>query len=577
MLQWRIIDKRIYWLLLANLILGLPGLWVPYYNIDEITNALYAKFILAGDLSLSDFVGNTYFLTHYLYVWLGQLFGFSSLIPIHVFHVFWKCGTLLALNWAGTEMAGRKAGFWAALFYTVGSLCYMSKDFHTPIAESFSLLPAALAAAFLFRGLNQKHWVFYFWCGVFTALATLFKTPMGVLILAIYAVVLLRKQGFLLHGLVVSSGFFGVFLIPILLVSPFGEGFSLLAERLAETNAVYIQSYDGISALYWVLKFFMRTFMVLGALFGMTIFAIYPYKTLFAWRRHRRDYWQKTFFLVLWAFLLWLTVTIGKRIFYHYYVFLLVPLPLLAAAGLVSFDRRLQVVRGHSLLRLGGDDKEERTFLMFIRRHLVFVLGVPLCIFSLDGALNFSTVPPKLDEIVAYVKNQTEPGQRIYVWGNVPQIYFYADRQPATTAFWSEYFSGSSPGSPAMEYIRATGQSLALSEKLVKDLQANVFKKKRVRTLTPETTLFEIEENELFTFAELLEKIENKHWQKVFTDFFIHPPVLFIDSSPTNIRGFGNYPIYRYELMKRFVLDNYIFAGKVNGMYVYRLKMALDA
>ena len=51
----------------VHLLLSLPGLWVPYFNIDELTNALYARFINAGMVGLKDFLGSTYLLTHYLY------------------------------------------------------------------------------------------------------------------------------------------------------------------------------------------------------------------------------------------------------------------------------------------------------------------------------------------------------------------------------------------------------------------------------------------------------------------------------------------------------------------------------
>jgi hypothetical protein len=565
-------------ILLFNLVLAVPSLWVPYYNIDEITNAIYAKFILSGQLKLCDFVGNTYFLTHYIYAVIGKLFGFSSLIPVHVFHAFWKCLTILALYHAGRELGGRKVGLWAALFYCVGSLCYMSKDFHTPIAESFSLFPAALAAGAVFRGMNRHRWIDYFLAGIFAAAATLFKTPMGVTIVALNLLILVRRNGFVVHFLAVNAGFFSLLILPILLVSPFGYGFHYLAERLHEVNSVYIQSYDGMSRLYWILKFLMRTAMVLGASLGMTVFAIYPYRTLLSWRKRHRDYWQKISFLFIWAFLLWLTVCIGERVFYHYFVFLFVPLPLLAAAGIKAFDTRLCVQASFKQRpRLKADDREEFYFLRFVRRHLFLFLGIPLLAFSIDGAFNFSTMPPKLDAIIDFVQKQTKPGDPIYVWGSTPQIYFYADRQPATTAFWSEFFSGSSPGSPAMEYIRATGQNLTLSDRLIKDLNANVFKRKRVSKLTPETTLYDIEENELFTLSELLERIENKYWRKVFADFFLRPPVLFIDSSPLNIHGFGNYPIYRYELVKRFILDNYRLLGRVNDMYVYRLTVPLQS
>lgn len=559
--------RKVGLIAVLSLVLSLPGLWVPYYNIDELTNAIYGRFIGGGELGLSDFVGNTYLLTHYFYAWVVRLFGWESLAPMHVLHAFWKCGTVFAVAWAGSELGDRRVGTWCALFYCLGSVSFLSKDFHTPSAESFSLLPAALAAGFFFRGLNRERSGGFFLAGAFAATATLFKAPMGITAGIMGLALIARSRGFWRHAPVCASGFLLTLALPAFLVPPFGEGFRLMAAKVQETNSAYIQSYEGLSYLYSVLKLVIRTALVLGCLFALSAFALQNLRTLFHFKRKHRVYWQKVFFLAAWFCALLFAVSLGGRVFYHYYVFLLVPLSLLAGAGVKNFNTRLTAYEHHKAFPEAG------FFVMrFLRRHVAFFLAVPALVFSVEGAFNVSTRPPRVETVVAYVKAHTDPDDRIYVWGNVPQIYFDSKRLPSTVHFWSDILAGTSPGSPAMEYVRATGESLTLTQQLRKDFQAKVFSGMPADELSNGTALSAIGEDELFTLDELLARIDHPYWRKVFSDFFRKPPKLFIDTSPSNIRGFGYSPISKFELLKRFILDNYEPRGVMDDMVVYRLR-----
>lgn len=550
-----------------SLILSAPGLWVPYYNIDELTNSIYGRFIAGGELGLPDFVGNTYILTHYLYAWVVGVFGWDSMVPMHVVHALWKCLTVFALAWAGTSLGDRRTGAWSALFYGLGSISFLSKDFHTPSAESFSLLPAALGAGFFFRALNRGSARNFFFAGALIAVATLFKAPMGITAAVMGLTLLVRYRGFWRDAPACAAGFILTLAVPAFLVTPFGEGFRLMVAKVEETNSAYIQSYEGLSYLYSVLKLAIRTAIVLGSLFAVSALALQNRRALFHLKRRQRDHWLKIFFLSVWFFALIFAVSLGGRVFYHYYVFLLVPLVLLAGTGIKHFDARVVAFdRREGALDAGF------AFLRFMRGRIGYFLAVPALVFSVEGAFNVSTTLPKVARIVDYVREHTSPDDRIYVWGNVPQIYFDSQRLPSTVYFWSDILAGTSPGSPAMEYVRATGESLTLTQQLRKDFQAKVFDKMVASELSNGTALSAIGEDELFTLDELLTRIDHPYWRKVFRDFFREPPKLFIDTSPSNIRGFGFSPISKFELLKRFILDNYEPVGVIDDMVVYRLR-----
>lgn len=549
----------------ASLVLSLPGLWVPYFNMDEATNGTFARFINNGDLNLSYYLGDTYILTHYLYAWVYKLLPARTLMAIHVVHAFWKCGTILALYWAGTRMQDKRAGIWAALFYAVYSVAFMSKDFHTPSAESWSLLPATLCAGFVFSGLSDTKTAAFFWAGIFACLATFFKAPAGVILVAASLTIFAAREKWFKRQVALGFGFLVVLLFPVLLVTPFGEGFLLMAKKLEETQSVYIQQYENFSFLYWGVKFSIRSALVFLCVQGMSVFAFLGARSVFRLHKRKRGVWLKIFFICTWFFLIWTAVTLGKRVFYHYYVFLLAPMALIAAHGIRNCDRLISAARLHTQIRVSK-------FLAWFRKNLAYFMVFSACCGFIDGAFNFSTLPPKLDGLIAYIKKETKQDDPIYVWGGVPQIYFLSDRLPATTFFWSDSLAGTHPGSPAMEYIRATGKSLALHELMLKDFNPRVFDQKNqaAQPLTGDWPS-SITENELFTVDEMIDKINNPYWQRVMRDFIKHPPVLFVDTSPTNIRGFGHFPIHNYELLKRFIQDNYEFATSVDGMNIYTL------
>lgn len=550
-------------IIFLNCLLNLHGLWVPFYNIDELSNAIHARFINAGDLTLSDFLGNTYLLTHYLYALIYQFVESNTLIPLHVVHIFWKCGSILAFYWAGCGLADKKTGIWAALFYCVCSMCFMSKDFHTPSAESFSLLPAVLAAGCAFRAVSARQTPWYFAAGFLAVLAAFFKAPMGVMIVGLGLMVLARQRDRFRNLAVLNFGFVTGLALPAFFVSPPGSGFVLMLEKITETHQTYIQAHEGISLLYWIMKFIIRTGLVLGCCLTMTAFAFYALRFLFRLRRNNLVLWDKLFFLSVWLVFIWFTVALGKRVFYHYFVFLLAPLSLLAGVGIRYFDRANRIFSGGVNGTKG---------LKWLRKNLAFWLALPAVIFFAEGAFNYSTMAGDFGQAIEYVSRQTDPSERIYIWGNVPQVYFYSERLPSTVYFWSDILAGTSPGSPAMEYIRATGKSLKLEELIVRDFRPRVFEEKDPAEFQPQGALSRIGESDLFTVEEILERIDHDYWQKVFRDFLSNPPVYFIDSSPANVRGFGHYPIQKHELLKRFVWDNYELETVIDGLIFYRLK-----
>lgn len=534
--------------------------FLPYFNHDEVTNSLFANMILDGRMGLHDFLGNTYILTHYLYVWITQIFGKNQIWAVHFVHTLWCLGTTAAMYAAGRELTRSKTGgCLAAMFYAAISVTFMSKDFRAALAESFSLLPGTLAVFFHFKGSRRPRDAFFFLAGFFSGLAGLAKAPALIVVTAIFVALLLSGGSKRLrHFLFVTLGTLCAVSLPLVLYGNPWDAFLQAQRLLEETRKYYITAYDDLPVLYWVFKYLLRTVMIAacGPLVWYLAYTTIRRELITAPRVTDPIFRSHVLLLIVWFLASWFTVSLGKRVFYHYFVFLLPSVSLLAApAGLILWNTLKST-----------PDRVRKLWV------LACVFFIPPVGFGVEAIMGWSVLRKDYSAVVRHVRATTREGERIYVWGLVPQIYYDSNRDPATTFFWSDTLAGVSPGSPAMEYMNASGVKLGLLQSMRKDMSGHPNHKiTSPRDVTKQKldTLFY---HDLLTDAEILEGISNPFWRRVFEDFMEQPPELFIDTSPTGIRGFSSYPLEKYELFKRFLLQNYVYDRVIDRMVIYRLK-----
>lgn len=203
--------------------------------------------------------------------------------------------------------------------------------------------------------------------------------------------------------------------------------------------------------------------------------------------------------LDLWLLLAvsWIGVVVGFRFFPHYLIQLLAPLALLAG-------------RGAARRPVWG--------------WLALVWGVVASLVA--GALSWQVVfaePPRYEKAVAaYVRARSEPGSEILVWGNVPEIYWLSDRQPAGGFTHSEFITGYSGGRRARRSTAATVPDQELYRTWIARLEAD-------------------------------------------------PPVLVVDTAAAYLRGGWWYPIEGYPELARLLRDRYERVATIRGVPVYRL------
>jgi hypothetical protein len=193
--------------------------------------------------------------------------------------------------------------------------------------------------------------------------------------------------------------------------------------------------------------------------------------------------------------LLWLAtsavaVTAGGRFFGHYFQLILAPLCLLAAP---VFCRLWSEGRCYRLL-------------------LTTLCALPaLCFFALATfgrslSVSLDEGEPPYEQVAARIADLAAVDERIFVWGNSPQLYVLARRPMGARFSFCNYLTGESPGTPT-----ETGQWNADANQLP------------------------------------------AAWEMLFADLERRRPALFVDAAAAGWDGYGRYPIARYPRLRAYV------------------------
>ncbi|HEY4392980.1 MAG TPA: hypothetical protein VGP64_02910, partial [Polyangia bacterium] len=223
------------------------------------------------------------------------------------------------------------------------------------------------------------------------------------------------------------------------------------------------------------------------------------------WRRRAQD--PAGLFLIGWCAVSLLATTAGGRFFGHYFHQVTAPLAVLAAPGAARLWRA------------------RRTF------GLVAV-GLPAAVFLLVGLFHSPMAravganDPDYAAIAASVRARSAPGDGLVVWGNVPVIYFAADRPLGTRFVFSNYQTGLSPATRTQNDPDADASGNVVAES----------------------------------------------WEMFAQDLASRRPKIFVDTSPGNLGGYGKFPLSRFPRLQSIVDRNYTLSEDVAGARLYVLR-----
>lgn len=209
--------------------------------------------------------------------------------------------------------------------------------------------------------------------------------------------------------------------------------------------------------------------------------------------------------LVVWAAESLFCVTLGRRYFGHYFLQPELPLAVLAAGPVMHlWERRPRLAAlGLALPSLAffGIAALPGTF-----AHLIYA-GDP-DYWALGRA----------------VKSLTVPTDSIWVWGNVPQVYFTAERRPGVRFTFCNYLTGLSPGAPS----------------------------------------------ELDPTVDSRNNAVPGAWDMVVADLEKNRPAIIVDTAAGQMKSYGKFPIDSFPVLSAYLKVHYQPEGVVLGAVLLR-------
>jgi hypothetical protein len=192
----------------------------------------------------------------------------------------------------------------------------------------------------------------------------------------------------------------------------------------------------------------------------------------------------------------------GGHLSWHYFIQVMGPLALLAA---FAVDQALKTpmqrwVTGAAIAGLAAP---------MLGWGLFDLVADPL-------TYDFGAPVPQHETVAAYIRANTRPDDRVFVWGDWPALYVESDRVMASR------FPGFLRG-----FARGSG-------------------------LPP---------NNWDTTAEV--------WPELQADLIRNPPALIVDTAPANWSDFSMYPISNYPMLADFVATRYHAVTSIDRVVIY--------
>jgi hypothetical protein len=521
--------RRFKALVLATFVLGavlrLPTFARPLLSDDEAIYAATADAVTRGDKLYRDVVDHKPPFIYHVYQAGFAVFGRYGTHGAHAFvilSVLLTAGLLFAIKAReiGASGGGRVALAAAALFL-IFSTTWHDYDALGANCELFVLAPQALAAWLLLRDLRgpasgARGAGIHLAVGALIGASALFKyqglTFLGASIGLLAWWALLERAAW---SWVVPRAFChvaGALAIPALYLAwCAAAGNATAAVYWFKFNFSYVGA--GLTGTAALARGGRRLLLIGGAAlvpYALGIAAAVRAATAMAraLRGARTEAPSPSVVLaLLWLATSAIAVTAGGRFFGHYFHLVLPPLCLLAAPAFVRLWDR-----GWSR-----------------RAPLIALCALPaLAFFALTTvarpiAAAIDEREPRYEEVAARIDALTAPDERIFVWGNSPQLYVLARRPMGARFSFCNYMTGESPGTPT-----ETGQKNADANQLPAS------------------------------------------WDMLFADLDQRRPALFVDAAAAGWDGYDKFPLARYPRLRAYVLAHYRSVEVQDGVVLYR-------
>jgi hypothetical protein len=486
-----------FWLVLVVLVLRAPGFAVGIANIDECDFALFGRMVKAGAVPYLGVADIKPPLTYVAYHFAEVLAGGPSFPAIRILGIASILATALLLRAAARTWLGDDRAGWAAAWLSVLAICCESPAVN---AEILMNVPVAAALLFFVRGERSRSAWWDLACGVAIGIAALVKHQAGITLVALglvhLATLALRKgeRGHALaRGLALGAGFLGAW---------------VAAGLVAAAN-------DWPAFYYWVVTRNLHqvaiartSSFVRGSTAIVEVLALTALPWVLAVRSALRQRDRIATALALLLALTWIPVSMGGRFYEHYFLQFAPPLALLGASAAV---RVLEAWPS-----LGAWHR--RAWAFFVLAPVLGVLGYN----SARAVLrDYPAQDPKVRAIASWLRANTSPEDRVFLWGDYSVIYCLADRLPGTRYMRTAPHIGDfDPGQIA------PGESVP------------VFRSER-------------------DIAQTL------------TDLSANRPRVVVDTSTADLHGWSRFPLARVHELEAYVRDGYDLVAQPGGASIY--------
>lgn len=409
--------------------------------------------------------------------------GNYDMTAVHAVGLACILATCVLLFVAGHDLACPRVGLLAALFYGVLTAAGNPRLLATN-TEMLMMLPLVASVVMMLR----RHWM---WSGFLLVTAGAFRQVAAVnILLAVAAILWLEEPGRRRRAA-------ALFAAGIACGLAAGVAALLATGSLGGFWRWTVGSLYGYASTNWVPGYvWLRAKdSIVPFVLDMVVLWIAAIALGFRWRELTRP--QRL--VPVWLVVAMIGSVAAGHLSWHYFIQAMGPLALAAA---LFFDR------------------------VPLRRTIAAAAAIGIAIpavawWSYDLSADpltydFSAPVPQHELVAAYIDGHTEPGERIFVWGDWPALYVESDR------LMSSRFPGFLRG-----FDRGSG----------------------------------IAPNNWDTTAEV--------WPQLQSDLAAHPPALIVDTASAGWSDFSSYPMRGYPVLADVVANDYHLVATVDGVDIY--------
>jgi 4-amino-4-deoxy-L-arabinose transferase-like glycosyltransferase len=376
-----------------------------------------------------------------------KLGGRTNMHALHLAATLWVMATMLGMRAAARAVFGARAGLAAAALYGL----YASWGDYQNLAWNGELLlnmPLAWGVAVGFGPSRSRLRPELLASGALVAASFLFKQPGAAAAVALGVYLLLpsyrRQRGLRVVDSLVQATVFSVgFAAAIGVTAWWLHAQGILDEAIFWVYRHHDMPYGPLSVIFW------ERLEVGGVYFSLACLPLIFAAAAALARRGRWVSWEgkeaERVALILLLVMAFLGVCASGRFYTHYFD-LLIPGLALAAAPVVA--RLLAGDAPPSDYRLPWPLRP-----VAMKRLLICTAGA----FFLAHAVGLAT-HTKGSEAGRYIKEHAAPDDELFVWGELPRVYLYAERRPATR-YISTYALTGYPYGGAISYDPPLGDT----------------------------------------------------------------------------------------------------------------------